>query len=692
MLTKEEFRKVPRAPVIAITVLLYGCAQPAAYSYEPDNQEPRCGGIDIGYVSDVVQPGDDFYAFVNAGWLNKTEAPAGYSSFTELNALNLKTQARVKQLIDEAVASDAESGPQQKIRDLYLSYVNAADNEAAIMKRIRGEIEMIREIDTHADVARWMAEPRSHSIVAADIYMDSKNTSREAVHLDQQNLDQGVLGMPGRFLYLEDGEPFTKYRAAYVDYIEQTLQRVGMDEPRKRAERLLALEISLAQGQWDQSQLRDREANYHRMSREQLDDYAPGFPWSEFLEARSLGHASELILGTDTAIQANAKIFSQTPVDDWRSYLVFHWIDNQASFLPNEYGHAAFEFHDGLLRGVQERRPLEQRATRIVSWKLGQLIGKLYVERYFPESHRKQVRQMVEYVREAFRHKLENAAWMDEETRQHALDKLAGFDVRIGYPDRWRDYADVEITPNDLIGNIDRLYREDWKRELARLDGDAHRGEWWMPPQVVDAAYSPQINAVTFPAAILQPPLFDPQAHAAVNFGAVAAVIGHEMGHGFDDQGARFDKHGNLRNWWTEKSRRMFEARTRGLAEQYSAFSPLSDVNLDGDQTLGENIADLGGLTLAYAAYQRFRKDEGSQPSPICGYDSDQLFFMAWAKGHRAIWTEEALRQNARNSYHAPGKYRTNGVVRNIDAWYEAFNVTEDDALYLPPEQRVRLW
>lgn len=654
---------------------------------------PASSGIATQYISDDIQPGDDFFTYVNEGWIGATEMPPGYASFTATNALHLDTEQRVNRLIREAATSGAPAGPQQQIGALYASYMDVDRIEAKGLSPIQGELDQLLSLASHEDVARWMADPRSHSITGISIYLDPKDTSRDLVYLDQQDVGQGILGLPGKVHYTSSEDPYPRHRAGYREYITRTLTRAGIDRAEERARDILALETALASVQWDPSQLRDREANYHLMARTDLPEYAPGFPWQVFLEARGVADVDEIILGTNTAVRASAAIFAETPVDVWRSYLVFHWIDNHAHLLPEAYGQAAFDFFGTTLWGVQERTAREQRATRLVSRHLGQVLGKLYVAEHFPPEHRAQVEELVEFVRRAFRERLEAADWMDEETRQHALAKLAAFDVRIAYSDHWRDYSAVVIDPADLVGNFRRIEAADWDHQLARLDGGTVRDMWWMAPQVVDAAYSPQLNAVTFPAGILQPPLFDPDADAAVNFGAIGAVIGHEMGHGFDDQGSRFDKGGHLRNWWTPRSRAQFENRTRRLVEQYSAFSPLPGVNLDGRQTLGENIADLTGVTVAHRAYQLYRAErEGGEARRIDGFTGDQRFFMAWAQAQRSVWSEEALRANAQRSYHVPGQYRANGVVRNIDAWYDAFEVTDAHELYVAPADRVRLW
>ena len=401
-----------------------------------------------------------------------------------------------------------------------------------------------------------------------------------------------------------------------------------------------------------------------------------------------------MVVATDSAIRESARIFERTDVDAWASWHAFHWINNHALMLPAAFADAHFDFFQRRLAGVEQPRPRDRRAIQLVSNRLGELVGQVYVERHFPPEYREQMEELVEYLRRAFAERLETLEWMDEETRTEARAKLASFDPKIGYPDRWRDFSDLEVAADDLIGNNRRLSEWQWADSLDRLSGPVRDWEWFMSPQTVNAYYSSTRNEIVFPAAILQPPFFDPFADPAVNFGAIGGVIGHEMGHGFDDQGSRSDADGVLRNWWTDESREQFEARTGALVAQYDAFEPLPGMNIQGALALGENIGDLGGLSIAYHAYQLYLDDHHDGEAPVIdGTTGDQRFFMAWGQVWRNLWADdEALRQQLIQGPHSPPRYRVNGVVRNVDAWYEAFGIGPEHALYLPPEERVSIW
>lgn len=651
-------------------------------------------GIQTKWLSETIEPGDDFYEYVNDGWLKTTQIPPGYASFSGANALALTTQEQTQELFKEVVGAKHEDGTlEQRIGDLYASYINVSHIEELGLTPIQDDLNRLLIIESHEEVARWMADPRSHSIVGAYAWLDSKDTSQHVLHIDQQDLDQGIFGMPNSTYYISEEEPYTGHRVAYKKYIQDTLQRAGIDRPEERALQILEIETAIANQMWTPSKLRDREANYNAMSVDELLEYAPGFPWVEFLNEQGYGDARRVILGTDTAVRATAGIFESIPVDSWSSYLIFHWIDNHFPYLPKSFSDAGFNFHARTLYGVEERSALGVRAMHFVNRHLGQEIGQLYVERYFSEAYRDEAEKLVNYLRRAFEERLTAADWMDAETRIEALNKLATMEVTIGYPKVWRNVDDLVIKEDDLIGNYQRLLNHKRRLNLAKFGKGYPDGEWWMNPHTVDAAFSPQLNRITIPAGILQPPFFDPKADPAVNFGAIGAVIGHEMGHGFDDQGSRFDSHGHIRPWWTDHSRENFEKRASGLVQQYNNFSPLPGIVINGEQTLGENIGDLTGISVGYRAYELFVEDTYSEAAPVLdGFSGPQRFFLAWAQASRTLWTDEALRRNALHSYHPPGRYRVNGVMRNIDEWYEAFNVEPAHELYIPKDERVRLW
>lgn len=646
-------------------------------------------GIETQHVSADIEPGNDFFRFVNEGWLNSAEMPPGFSRFGAFTELALEAEEHVNAIIQSAKEASGETGtPSQQIGDLFAAYMDEARIESLGLDPIRGTLDSLLALDSHADVARWMAKPGTQTLTGLFITQDSGNPQRYLVHLSQSGL-----GLPNRDYYDRMDDPFPAHRQAYRDYIAATFERAGIDRAEERADQILALETAIAANHWTRVQQRDRQANYKLIGRSELESLAPGFYWSEFFDVRQVADIEELVVATNTAITANAALFADTPVEHWASWHAFHWINNHAPLLSTEFATAHFDFFSRRLNGVEEQRSRDRRAINLVSGRLGELVGQLYVQEHFPPEHRAQMLELVEYLRRAFAERLATLEWMDDETRVEAQAKLEAFLPKIGYPDRWRDYSSVEIRADDLIGNLNRLGEWMWQDSLARLNESVREWEWFMTPQTVNAYYSSTRNEIVFPAAILQPPFFDPNADAAVNFGAIGGVIGHEMGHGFDDQGSRSDAQGVLRNWWTDESRAAFEALTSRLVAQYDEFEPLPGMNVNGRLSLGENIGDLGGLSIAHHAYQLYLADHHGGEAPVLdGFTGDQRFFMAWGQVWRNIETEESLRARLITGPHSPARYRVNGVVRNMDAWYDAFGVTSDHELYVPAEERVSIW
>ena len=657
-----------------------------------DHASPALGqwGIETQHVSPTVVPGDDFFTWVNEGWLESTEIPDGFSRFGAFSELRLLSEDRVEKIILEAQQNGEEAGsPEQQIGDLFTSYMHTGRLDELGLDPIRPTLDKLLAIDSHEKAVRWMGAQGTGSLAGVYVTLDMGDPQRYVTHVRQSGL-----GLPDRDYYLRDEDPFPGHREAYRDYIVATFERAGIDEAEARADAVLALETRIAENHWTRVEQRDRQANYKLIERAELDELAPGFPWDALFEARDLNDIDELVVATSGAVTANARVFADTPADTWASWHAFHWINNHAPLLSREFELAHFELFERRLGGVDEQRPRDRRAINTVSGQLGELVGQVYVEEHFPPEYREQMLELVEYLRRAFAERLETLPWMDDETRVEAERKLASFLPKIGYPDQWRDYSDVAIAADDLIGNSRRLTEWRWEDSLARLDEPVREWEWGMTPQTVNAYYSSTRNEIAFPAAILQPPFFDPYADPAVNFGAIGGVIGHEMGHGFDDQGSRSDADGVLTNWWTDESREQFEERTTRLIAQYDAFEPIDGMNVNGALALGENIGDLGGLSIAHHAYQLYLDDHHDGQAPVIdGHSGDQRFFMAWAQVWRNLWaSEEALRAQLIRGPHSPPRYRVNGVVRNMDAWYEAFDVGPDHELYIPPEERVSIW
>ncbi|MCF8879665.1 M13 family metallopeptidase [Hyphobacterium sp. SN044] len=651
--------------------------------------DPRLGefGVETQHISETVDPGDDFFTYVNEGWLETAEYPPGFSSLNGFTELYLETEARIEEIIQRSAnGNPAPDTPEYQIGTLYNDFLNTDRIEELGLTPLQADIDGILASETHEDIARWFGRPSQMSMFSMGVTIDPGDPTRYVI-----STGQAGLGLPNRDYYLREDDPFPGHREAYVDYMTGLFDRAGIDNGRERAEDILALETAIAEIHWDRAQVRDRIANYNLMTVDELIEFAPGFDWRAFLEEEDVAGQEEIIVNTDTAVQALAQLFSETPVETLRSYLAFHFIDNHTAMLPEAYDTASFEFYGRRLNGTEEQRPRELRAVQFVNGQLGELIGQVYVEEHFPPEYREQMTELVEYLRRAFADRLETLEWMDDETRAEAFDKLEAFIPKIGYPTQWRDYSSIEMEPGQLIANSNAV--GDWGRadSRSRLGGPIRQWEWFMSPQTVNAYYSSQRNEIVFPAAILQAPFFDPHADMAVNFGAIGGVIGHEMGHGFDDQGSRSDGTGLQRNWWTEFARNEFESRTAVLEEQYNGFCPIEGDCVRGAQTMGENIGDLGGLSIALHAYRMYLEDHGGGEE-IDGFTPEQRFFMGWAQVWRGIQTEDSMRNRLITGVHSPNQYRVNGVVRNMDAWYDAFGVTEEDALYLAPENRVSIW
>lgn len=661
-----------------------------AVSSETSANEPRLGdwGIETQYIDDSVHPGDDFNRYVNGGWLDSTEMPPGFSRFGSFTELFLLSEERINGIIQEASEQNGAPGtPQQQIGDLYSSFMDQERREELGFDPVRPMLSQIASASSHDDIATLMGQPGTSTIFGTSSFQDQGNPQRYIVYISQ-----GGLGLPSRDYYLEDSERYQGIRDGYLEYIGDVFGLIGMDQGQERAQAVLDLETAIAQVHWTNEESRDRTRTYNLTATADLATTAPGFNWTRYLEALEYADQTEIVLRQNTAIESLAVLFSEIPVSTWQDWLSFRYVASNRNVLSPSFYERSFDFYSRTLSGTDQPRPLESRGVQYVNGSMGMTLGQIYVERYFPPEYKQQMDTLVEYVCRAIGESLETLEWMDDETRAEAIVKYESFITKIGYPDVWPDYSSIEIASDDLFGNAQRISA--WARAdtRARLRGPVRDWEWFMSPQTVNAYYAPTSNEIVFPAAILQGPFFDPFADPAVNFGGIGAVIGHEMGHGFDDQGSRSDGTGMLRDWWTEQSRAAFDSRTEGLVEQYGEFSPVEGEFVNGRLSLGENLADVGGVDLAYRAYQLYLQDQGEEAPVLDGFTGDQRFFMAWAQVWRNLYTEQALVQQLRVGPHSPAQYRVNGTVRNQDAWYEAFGITEDHELYLPPEERVTVW
>jgi len=679
----SEPEKSPPAPVAETAP----ATPPAATEVKSDNW-----GVDIKNIAKDIQPGDDFYRYVNKGWLETVKIPQGLSGINSFAELNLKTEKQIDSIIKDAVAKNAALGtPEQQVADLYASYTDIKGRNERGFEMLKSELNDILASKDRSDIASKMGRVGYAPLFGIGVIIDSGNPQRYILALSQAGLG---LGKGSRDYYLNKGEPYIGHRAAYLDYIEGVLTRAGLDNAKQRAKAIFDFETKIAKQHWAEAQRRDPVKSYNVMSKDKLLSYAPGFDWTAFITASGYDGINSLMVSENTAIKGMAAVFAKTPVETLRDYVAFQYLNMHADLLSQPWVDANFDLFSRRLMGIPEQRPLEKRAVEFVSGMLGPEVAKLYVERYFPAEYKAKTEEMVGFIRTSMQEHLQQLDWMDEPTRKEALAKLDSFGLQIGYPEKWRDVSSVKMTKDDLVGNLHQLVT--WLRQDSRkkLDEPVRKWEWDYQPHQVNAFYDPRQNGIVFLAAILQPPFFDPKADPAVNFGAIGVVIGHEIGHGFDDQGRQSDGTGKLRNWWTKAATKNFNAKTKRLVAQYNNYSPIKGVNLNGQLTLGENIGDMCGVAVAYSAYQKYAaaKYPDGKPPVLDGYTGNQRFFMGFTQLWRSVMTDDAIRMRVLTDPHSPGEFRTNGILTNFDPWYEAFGVTEKNKLYLPKKDRISIW
>jgi putative endopeptidase len=643
-------------------------------------------GLDLSAGNRHVKPGDDFFAYANGAWYDSFTIPSDHASYGPFDQLDELSKKRVRDIIEHAAAAHAAAGTsEQQIGDFYAAFMDEAAIEANGLAPAEPDLKRIAAANTHEAIARLFGEPGFASLFDVQLPADFKNPDRYAVVVSES-----TLGLPDRDYYLKDDAQLKELRGKYVAYIAQMLTLGGVSDAQALAHEIMAFETAASKVQWPIEKRRDVEAIYNPRSKEQLLAFAPGFPWQAFFEPQQLGTREDLVLGELSAIRDMAELFGRTPVPTLRAFLTFHYLSSHAAYLPKRFDEARFAFYGQTMRGQPKQRERWKRAVDAVDGALGESVGRLYVAQYFPPESKAKMQQLVADLRTALGERIDALDWMTPQTKSHAHEKLAMFTPKIGYPDRWKDYSSLVIRRDDLIGNVRRAAEWEWNYQVARLDKPVDRAEWQMTPQTINAYYNPSNNEIVFPAAILQPPFFDPNADAAVNYGAIGAVIGHEMGHGFDDQGRKFGPDGAMQDWWTPQDEKVFKERTTRLIEEFSAFEALPGLKVNGANTIGENIGDLGGLNMAHEAY---RISLRGQPAPVLeGLSGDQRFFLAYAQVWRSKYRDGALRELVMSDVHSPDEFRVNGPLPNIDEWYAAFNVQPGDKLYIKPEKRVRIW
>jgi endothelin-converting enzyme/putative endopeptidase len=653
-------------------------------------KSPLVSGINKDNFDTSVRPQDNFYRYVNGKWLNTHEIPNDKTSIGSFYDLRDKADHDVKTIIEDlAKTKDLKAGSdEQKVADLFRSYMDTEKLNSLGTTPIKPIFADIENLKNKKDLATFWGKYQAEGIggpLAFYVEVDAKNSSRYATHIWQSGL-----GLPDKDYYFNKAERFKKLRDGYVKHIANMFKLAGFPNGEQAAKTIMDIETKLATYHWTRVQSRDSEKRYNKFATDKLNTLTNTFDWNAFLTAVGASDQKDIIINQPDFIQGFGKIFAEIPLKDWQTYLTFHTLSRFAPYLNTEIDNENFEFYSKQLNGRQEQRPRWKRGVGVVNHNLGEIIGKIYVKRYFSPEAKKRMTQLVENLRKAYGESIDDLTWMSSDTKKAAHEKLAAFKAKIGYPDRWEDYSALTIKADDLVGNIIRSSEVAHQKEIKKLGDPIHDWEWGMTPQTVNAYYNPTVNEIVFPAAILQPPFFNMKADDAVNYGGIGAVIGHEMGHGFDDQGSKYDATGNMRNWWTESDLAEFGKRTAALVEQYSAYQVFPDLKVNGKLTLGENIGDLSGVTIAYRAY---KESLHGKPAPVIdGLTGDQRFFMGFAQVWRGKMVEKSLRNRVATDPHSPGEFRALGSLSNMPQFYSAFDVKPGDKMYIAPEKRVKIW
>jgi putative endopeptidase len=644
-------------------------------------------GFDGSGINPAVRPGDSFFDYVNGAWVERTTIPADKSRFGMFDGLTDKTQEQIRAIVTEAARSgaapDTDAG---KIGGLFNAFMDEGRIERLDLAPVAADLAAIRAAATRTDFAVLMGRSKGGfggSLFNLSVNDDEKEPDRSTLHASQ-----GGLGLPDRDYYLRDS--FLDKKTAYRDYVARLLDMAGWPDAGARADDVLAFETRVAEASWSRAESRDRDKTYNPLTLAELVPLAPDFPWGPWLDAAGVREARTIVVRQKSAFPKLAKVFAETPIAALQAWAAFRVVDQAAPYLSARFVTARFEFRGRALVGQAEEQPRWRRALQLINSSLGEAVGREYVARHFPPKSKARVEELVGDVKRAMRARIENLGWMSPGTKAKALEKLDMFGVKIGYPDKWRDYTALVIDPADLVGSVHHATAFRWADDVARLDKPVDRQEWSVNPQTVNAYYASTRNEIVFPAAILQPPFFDPNADMAINYGGIGGVIGHELTHGFDDQGRKSDGHGVLTDWWQPADATKFQADAARFGAQYDAYEVAAGLHVKGSQTMGENIADLGGILLALDAY---RASLHGAPAPVLdGTSGDQRVFLGWAQVWRSKSRADALRQQVTSDSHSPARFRVDGPLRNVDGWYDAFGVKPGDRLYLTPEDRVRIW
>ncbi|MBM7072241.1 M13 family metallopeptidase [Shewanella sp. 202IG2-18] len=680
---------------IAISLGLAGCSkeapQQAEKTVEPVKAEQTLvSGVELANFDNSVRPQDDFYYNVNGTWLKDTPIPADKSNYGAFSVLYEQSQNSLKKIIEATAAkpNKAAGSSEQKVGDFYASYMNTDKVETLGAEPLKPLLSEIEAAKTHKDIARLMGKllvNGSGSPFGFYVNNDAKNSSQYAVYVYQSGLT-----LPDRDYYLKDDEKYVGNREALSKYVDDVLKRAGYADAGRASKSVMEVEHFIAKNHWDRVALRDANKRYNKFERDGVNKLLGDMGFDAFATGAGMDKVTEVIVGQPSYLEALGKQFDKFPVSVWQDYLAFHLVDSYANLMSKNFEDLAFNFHDKTLKGIQEQKPRWKQAVDAANGVIGELVGQEYVKESFKPEAKERMEVLIHNLIKAFEVSINGLEWMTPETKKAAQEKLAKFTYKIGYPDKWKDYTNLEIKADELVGNYLRYANFEYTSMLNKLGQPIDRTEWHMTPQTVNAYYNPVMNEIVFPAAILQPPFFNMDADDAVNYGGIGAVIGHELSHGFDDQGSKYDGDGNLRNWWSEKDLEEFTKRSEQLAAQYDKYEALPGKHVDGKFTLGENIGDLGGLTVAHRAYQM---SLDGKPAPVMdGYTGEQRFFIGWSQVWRRNYRDTELERRLKTDTHSPSHFRAMGTPRNIPAFYDVFEVKEGDKMFLAEGDRVKIW
>lgn len=666
-------------PLLLVSLFLTSCSR-----------APMQSGIDQSMMDKSIRPQTDLFLFMDGTWLKRTDIPADKSNYGMFGKLADDAEKNLRTIIEEAANSKekAQGSDAQKVGDMYLSFMDSTRIEKLGLTPIENDLAAVEKATSKDDLVKLTAasiKVGSGTPFFLFVNQDAKNATQYVV-----NLYQGGLSLPDRDYYLRNDPRFVDFRKKLVAHVEKMFTMAGIPEPAKKAKSVMDIEMAIAKGHWPNVENRDRNKTYNKYAVSGLQSLTPSFNWTMLISELGVKGVDSLIVYQPSYLKAFGEVFATRSLDDWKAYYTWRVLTNWASLLSGNFVAEDFNFFQKTIQGVQEDRPRWKRGVSAVEGAMGELVGRLYVERYFKPEAKERMVQLVHNLKESFRERIKSLPWMSEETKQKALAKLDKFGTKIGYPDKWRDYSALLIKTNDLVGNTKRAGTVEFERQINKLGKPIDRTEWGMTPQTVNAYYNPTMNEVVFPAAILQPPFFNTDADDAVNYGGIGAFIGHEMTHGFDDQGRKSDGDGNLTDWWTEKDAKEFDARAQVMVKQYSEYTPIDTLKLNGQLTLGENIADLGGLTISYYAYKKALN--GKEAPVIDSMTGDQRFFLGWAQVWARKYRDDEMRRRIFVDPHSPSQYRVNGIIANMPEFYKAYDVKSTDPLYRSDDVRVQIW